>query len=160
MNSNSNVLKALRVLIAILFVFASLSDFHFGQNGAVLGQQVKPASPEVDPYPLAPADADLAIAVTDTPDPVIAGTSLVYTVTVTNNGPTPATGVTLTDTMPASVVFDSVTLSQGTCNALAGIVTCSLGNLASGISAIVRLTAIVNSSATGPIANTVTASSQ
>ena len=34
------------------------------------------------------------------PDPVITGNDLTYTVTVTNNGPDPATSVTVTDNLP------------------------------------------------------------
>ena len=41
-----------------------------------------------------------------------------------------ATGVTLTDTLPAGVTFDSATPSQGTCSESSGTVTCALGTLA------------------------------
>jgi uncharacterized repeat protein (TIGR01451 family) len=54
--------------------------------------------------------ADLSVTKTDLPDPVTAGTSLTYTVTVTNNGSfgnTDATGITLTDTLPSGVTFVS-----------------------------------------------------
>ena len=46
---------------------------------------------------------DLSIAKVDSPDPVVQGSSLTYTVTVTNNGPSNATGVVMTDTLPAGV---------------------------------------------------------
>ncbi|MFQ5855578.1 MAG: DUF11 domain-containing protein [Anaerolineae bacterium] len=79
-----------------------------------------------------PALADLSVAKTDDPDPVAAGTGLTYTLTVTNNGPSDATGVVLTDTLPADVTFDSATPSQGSCSEAGGIVTCDIGNLAVG----------------------------
>ena len=44
----------------------------------------------------APA-ADLSVTKTDSPDPVRSGGNLTYTITVTNNGPDAATGVTMTD---------------------------------------------------------------
>ncbi|MBA2592590.1 MAG: DUF11 domain-containing protein, partial [Gammaproteobacteria bacterium] len=40
---------------------------------------------------------------------------MTYTVPVTNNGPSNATGVTMTDTLPAGVSFVSATPSQGSC---------------------------------------------
>ena len=41
-----------------------------------------------------------SVTKTDSPDPVIAGTSLTYTITVTNGGPSDAQGVTLDDACP------------------------------------------------------------
>ncbi|UCD51684.1 MAG: DUF11 domain-containing protein, partial [Phycisphaerales bacterium] len=59
-------------------------------------------------------EADLEVVKTTLPDPVDAGTTLTYTVTVTNNGPGNATGVTLTDTLPEGVIFLSASgTSQG-----------------------------------------------
>lgn len=57
--------------------------------------------------------ADVAVTVTG-PSSVTAGTNATYTVTVTNNGPNPATGVVLTDSLPAGSIFDSMTLTTGT----------------------------------------------
>ena len=42
---------------------------------------------------------------TDSPDPVLAGTDLRYTVTFGNNGPSTATNVRITDTLPLGVTF-------------------------------------------------------
>ena len=51
--------------------------------------------------------ADLSIAKTDSPDPVAAGQSLTYTVSVVNNGPDAAGNTTVTDTLPPGVSFIS-----------------------------------------------------
>ena len=59
--------------------------------------------------------ADLAVTKTGLPDPVLVGSNLTYTVTVTNNGPNNASNVMVTDTLPANVTFVSATPSQGTC---------------------------------------------
>ena len=48
----------------------------------------------------------------------------------TTPGPPSATGVTLTDTLPAGATFDSATPSQGTCSEASGTVTCALGTIA------------------------------
>ena len=61
--------------------------------------------------PLPPADA--AVTVTG-PSSVTAGTNATYTITVTNNGPNPAQGLVLTDTLPAGSTFVSLTKASGT----------------------------------------------
>ena len=95
--------------------------------------------------PVDPNSADLAIAVTDSPDPVNTNASLRYDIGITNNGPAAATGVTMTHVIPAGAVFASVTTSgQVTCTAPAaggvGTVTCDFGTLASGASSAVQIT--------------------
>ena len=96
------------------------------------------------------APADLILAMGDSPDPVDVGDNLTYTLTATNNGPNPATGVTVTDTLPAGVNFVSATPSQGTCSGTA-TVTCNIGALANGGSAIVTI--VVQPTAAGTVSN-------
>src|SRR5262249_46046706 len=56
------------------------------------------------------ARADLSIAKTDGVTSVTEGTTTIYTITVTNNGPSDVTGATVTDTLPAaSISSDSWT---------------------------------------------------
>lgn len=100
---------------------------------------------------------DLVVTKTDSADPVVAGNALTYTVTVTNNGPSTATNVVLTDALPASLTFVSATSSQGTATFASGTVTGTLGTLASGASATVTINTTVSSSATGTITNTASA---
>jgi uncharacterized repeat protein (TIGR01451 family) len=95
--------------------------------------------------------ADLAVQKSDSPDPVQIGHELTYTITVTNNGVLPATGVTLTDTLPAEVNF--VSASSG-CTHANGTVTCGLGNLAKDTSATVTIK--VTPTAVGKITNKAT----
>ena len=94
-----------------------------------------------------PSGADLSITMSDSPDPVTVGSDVTYTLSVTNSGPNDATGVTLTDTPPASA---SATPSQGTCSGT-GPVSCDLGSLVSGASATVAIT--VTPTAAGTITN-------
>jgi uncharacterized repeat protein (TIGR01451 family) len=86
-----------------------------------------------------PASADLAVSIFDNPDPAGLGQPLDYDVGIVNQGPDAATSVTLTDTLPAGVTFVSATPSQGTCSQASGVVTCSLGDIAAGISASVQI---------------------
>ena len=48
---------------------------------------------------------DLSVTKIDNPDPVVAGEALTWTVTVTNNGVSAATGVVLADVLPAGVTL-------------------------------------------------------
>ena len=96
--------------------------------------------------------ADLSVAETDSPDPVTVGENLIYTVTVTNNGPDAATGVVLRDTLSEGMMHVSSTVSQGSCSQAAGVVTCDLGSLADGSSATVTI--VVTSTEPGGITNT------
>ena len=100
--------------------------------------------------------ADLSIAKTDDPDPVLVLDALTYTLTVTNNGPAVSTGVTTTDVLPSSVVFVSVTSTAGACAESGGVVTCSLGGLAVGDA--VTSTIVVIPTAAGTITNTASVS--
>ena len=60
-----------------------------------------------------------------------AGEQLVYTLTVTNNGPDTATGVEVTDDLPNAVEFVSATPDQGACTQVDPVV-CDLGSMANG----------------------------
>src|SRR5262249_21340001 len=64
-----------------------------------------------------------------------AGDKIGFTITVTSGGPAVAKGVTVTDTLPTdagtSWTIDGGT-AQGQCSIAAGVLTCNLGDLASG----------------------------
>jgi hypothetical protein len=71
---------------------------------------------------------------------------------VTNNGPDTATGVTISDPMPAGNTFVSTTTSQGSCTGGA-ILQCNLGTIAAGAS--VTITLVTTPGAVGTATNTV-----
>ena len=56
---------------------------------------------------------DLVVSKTAAPEPAVAGMPLTYTINVTNAGTLTATGVTISDTLPAGVSNVSVTLPPG-----------------------------------------------
>jgi uncharacterized repeat protein (TIGR01451 family) len=106
--------------------------------------------------------ADLAITKTDSPDPVITGNNLTYTVTVTNNGPDTATSVIVTDDLPAEITFVSCSSTGGgVCGGSANNRTVTFASLTSGESETITFVATVNCSvADGTvISNTATVSS-
>lgn len=84
--------------------------------------------------------ADLEIIKTDARDPVMVNNSLVYNLRVTNNGPSTATAVTVTDDLPAGTNFVSATTSQGSCANNNGRITCALGALSNNAAATITLT--------------------
>ncbi|MEN3328048.1 MAG: hypothetical protein V7638_2855 [Acidobacteriota bacterium] len=96
---------------------------------------------------------DVVVTMSDSPDPVTFGSNLTYTITVTNNGDFPATGVTLTDTLPAGATLVSANSTAGTCSGTTTI-TCGLGTLTPG--ATVTVTIVITPPA-GTITNTATA---
>src|SRR6185295_10121202 len=91
---------------------------------------------------------------TDSPDPILAGSPLTYTLAARNLSTVTASAVTVTDTLPGSVSFISATPTAGTCSFSAGTVTCSLGSVAGG--AVVNITIVVGvaTTATGILTNT------
>ncbi|QQR72233.1 MAG: DUF11 domain-containing protein [Holophagales bacterium] len=85
------------------------------------------------------AAPDLQLTLTDAPDPVIALQTYAYTLSANNLGPTLAAGVTLADPLPPGVTFVSIAAPGWSCNTPAvganGLVSCSLGALASNTAA-------------------------
>lgn len=109
--------------------------------------------------------ADLSITKTDSPDPVVAGTNLTYTVTVTNSGPDAATTASWSDTLPAGTTFVSLGAPGGwSCTTPAvgagGTVDCSISSLAVG-NAVFTLTVAVDPAVTAGtiLSNTATTTS-
>lgn len=93
-------------------------------------------------------------------NPVAAGATLTYTIRYENTGNAAATGVTIIDTLPAGVVFQSASAS-GVYSAVARTVTWNIGAVASGTGGYLTLVAQAQTGlATGTtITNRATASS-
>ncbi|NOT61366.1 MAG: DUF11 domain-containing protein, partial [Acidobacteria bacterium] len=73
-------------------------------------------------------NADLELTKTASPGPVIAGSgTITYTITVRNNGPSDATGVRITDQIPANTTLNPVTTPQSgfNCSVASGTLTCT-----------------------------------
>jgi uncharacterized repeat protein (TIGR01451 family) len=98
------------------------------------------------------SEADLAIAKVDETDPVVAGTSEVYTVTVTNAGPSDAADVVVTETLPMGLTLTSTT---GCAEDPGGAPTCSLGLVPTGGEASFTVTVDVDPAARGTLTNSV-----
>jgi uncharacterized repeat protein (TIGR01451 family) len=92
------------------------------------------ATTTVDPV------SGITLSKSATPNPVLAGEPITWTITVVQSGPSSATNVQITDTLPAGVVVQSANWSVGgfgsSCAISGQIVTCSRASLAPGTSAI------------------------
>ncbi|MCB1607946.1 MAG: DUF11 domain-containing protein, partial [Xanthomonadales bacterium] len=102
---------------------------------------------------------DLAITKTNGATSVNPGNSTVYTITASNNGMTPVSGNTVTDTFPAActtVTWTCVGAGGGTCTAAgAGNINDTV-DLPAGASVTYTATCNVDSAATGTLDNTAT----
>jgi uncharacterized repeat protein (TIGR01451 family) len=107
-----------------------------------------------------PGSADLKITKAGSPDPVRIGTELTYSIGVENLGPSPATGVAVTDDLPKNVDVVSATGPSGSCTVQGGKVTCAFGALNPvGVNyggTQVTATIVIVPRATGTIRNTAT----
>ena len=98
--------------------------------------------------------ADLTVTKVDNPDPVTAGQTLTWTITIANAGPSDAAGLSLNDALPAGTTFVSLTepadwgCSEPPVGAN-GTVTCTAAALPAGGSAVFTLVATVD----GGVAN-------
>ncbi|MGB2984152.1 MAG: hypothetical protein WBC63_09910, partial [Candidatus Bipolaricaulia bacterium] len=99
--------------------------------------------------------ADLAVTKIVSDSSPNAGDTITFTITVTNNGPDTATGVSLTDGLPAGLAFVSATPSAGT-SYDNGPGVWTVGGLPAGSSATLTVTATVDSGTGGDsLTNTV-----
>jgi uncharacterized repeat protein (TIGR01451 family) len=134
-----------------------------GAEGSILATAVARAN-QVDPQAanntatistvVGPA-ADLAVTMVDAPDPVVVRSNWTYTITVTNNGPSSASGAVVNHTLPSGVKVVSTSTSLGTISAAGNAVAVNLGNMAKGVGAVITVT--VNTTNTGNYLSTVAA---
>ena len=88
--------------------FWAANEFANTQSTANWGTAIANFSPGA-----AANSADMAVT-NSGPSSVTAGTTATYTITITNNGPSSAQGVVLTDLLPSGSTFVSMTQTAGT----------------------------------------------
>ncbi|MDG3004143.1 ice-binding family protein [Paludisphaera mucosa] len=119
---------------------ASIQGRALAINGAVT----------LDTNSVTAVQADLAVAKTLVPGPVVAGSTISYTVTVSNIGPGNAADVVLTDQVPLGTTFVSAVQTSGAAFALTtpavggtGLISGSLDLLPSENSAVFTVTVLI-----------------
>ncbi len=133
-----------------------------GQTGVLGNTAQVTVQQSVDPDPsnngpttvsiTATASADLQAGKTGPSASVLIGGEVIYQVSATNKGPSPATSVTIVDTLPAGMSFVQ-SKSSPSCTAVGQVVTCTIGTLAKDAAATAQVGGSAPSAA-GPITNT------
>ncbi|MFF3109145.1 glycine-rich protein, partial [Kitasatospora sp. NPDC057904] len=109
------------------------------------------ASPTATPSP----QANLTISKTLLTSPVVPGAQIQWRVTVTNNGPSRARNVVVTDQVPSGVIGASMAASDGTtCPIGNGVATCPAVEIPAGSSATWTLSGTLDPNATTTPTNT------
>ncbi len=151
---------------AVLFGGVASTNF-FVTNNTTIGVKV-PIGAQTGPITvIAPAGtnttassfvldytSDLVLKLTDSPDPVLVSSNLVYLLAITNNGPFAATNISWSNTLPASVILKSALTSLGTLDNSTNPIKGTISSLAIGAGAIITLT--VAPQTAGTITNTAT----
>ena len=130
------------------------------QSGPLTNRAAKTAQTERDPNPANDAsgvtvngrEADVQVVTTvDRPTPLL-GETVTFTVTVTNNGPDPATGVQVRDELSPRLTFVGATTSHGTYTAATGLWEVgALARAGAAATATLQITATVTQA--GPLTN-------
>jgi large repetitive protein len=130
--------------ILVTATVSSTASGALSNRASVSGQEPDPdtannrADVTVPITPRPQPDSDISVDETTDHGTANPGEEVTYTDTVTNHGPDPASGTTLTDTSSLPVEVVEATPSQGTCDP-GQSTTCSLGTLDDGQSATVKL---------------------
>ncbi len=136
-----------------IMVEGTMSSLRFAVSGAQVGGGA--AADAVEIVVCVP-QADLELqTVVDTPAPT-PGSTVTFTLTLTNDGPEAAPGVEVTGPLPAGLAFVSATPSQGSYDDATGI--WDVGTVASGASPTLDIAATVTGTGTLTHAAEVTAS--
>lgn len=151
------------VTITIPLTVGSVSDSCFSSqtltntaNMTATGQS-SVSSNSVPVTVTCPGTPNLNIQKIGSPNPVVRGGTLTYTITVQNTGTANATNVVVTDTMPTlangQITIQSNSSTVGTCNNSNGTVTCNVGTLTPNQTATITIAVTV-----GATSNTCTSS--
>ena len=104
------------------------------------------------------AAADVAVVMSESPNPALVGNNLTYLITVDNLGPDAAGNVVATLPVPSGLLFVSATTAAGTVSDASGQVVANLGNLGANVPVLV--TVVLQAQIPGTFTETASVSSQ
>lgn len=110
--------------------FTGISINKAGQDYRLVAQttSLEPAVGEL--FTIDPQNANLALTMSSSPNPVTAGATITYSMNIENLGPLTATGLTLRLELPNGAVFTSANGTGWSCSQVSGVVTCTRATLA------------------------------
>ena len=97
--------------------------------------------------------SDLNIALQDVSTSVSSGDRITFDYLITNQGPSDATGILLSESLLAGLQLVPSAADPSSCTVSSGELTCQIGNLASGESRSMSLTLAIDPSVTGDLVN-------
>lgn len=103
--------------------------------------------------------SDVVAAITVAPQVLVAGSTAIYTLTATNNGPSDAVNVMLADDLPDGVSIVSATPNTGSCTTRGPALSCISDRVTPGSALTVNLVVSIDPAVTGSVTNEVVASS-
>jgi uncharacterized repeat protein (TIGR01451 family)/gliding motility-associated-like protein len=133
---------------AIVTAFGTLDQVPITNIASHTQDQDDSSLPSFDSADIIVTASDLVTVKTVSDSTPEEGDSIVYTIKVTNNGPSPATGVVLTDILPAGVTYLSHNVGNAF-NSGSGIWT--IGSLVVNATVTLQITATVDSGTAGTI---------
>lgn len=119
-----------------------------GLTGGSNNQTVKLTN---DTFVVTEDTTDLSVGVKASADSAVRRGELTYTVTLLNQGPATATGVTSVNELPAGVIFESFSPQSLDCREDSGSVECDLSTLLAEESVVVSIKVVVNDEADGTL---------
>ena len=102
--------------------------------------------------------ADVSVAISEYPNPAVVLSNVTYVFSVSNAGPSTATSIALSGSLPASVNVITANTSQGSASISGTALTWSVGNLNSGAQATLTIVAQTTTNDTLVVSATVAAS--
>ncbi len=122
--------------------FSGISINRAGEDYRLVAQatSMDPAFGEL--FTIEPQNANLAVAMSASPNPVTAGAAITYSLNVQNLGPLAAASLSLRLELPDGALFTSASSDGWICSHAAGVVTCTRSTLAA-FSAAPAVTVVV-----------------
>ncbi len=152
----SIVLSILVPVFLLAILSQSMAQAAESQDLLESVKPVEQAGGEIAPaVVLAPLvdEADLGISKSGSPDIVIAGELLTYTLTISNSGLVSATNVVVTDTLPVSLTVANVSTSLGEVCSESPPIVCQLGTMEVAATVWLTIETTVDTDASGILHN-------